>query len=57
MSTNEHDETVQQVAAEMRHFARLLRSRDVLPTMETMADRLAEWANEISSKPKSEPPS
>jgi hypothetical protein len=40
-----------QVAAEMRHFARLLRSKDVIPTMETMADRLTEWANEIKPKP------
>lgn len=45
--TSASEEELRQVAAEMRHFTRLLRSREVLPTMETMADRLTDWANEL----------
>jgi hypothetical protein len=45
--TRPPQEVVGQVTAEMRHLGRLLRSRDVQPTPETMADRLFEWSSEL----------
>lgn len=55
LSASPQAEIDAQVAAEMRDFARRLRSRDVIPTMDTMADRLTDWANEIAARPSASP--